>query len=190
MADEPDIGAWTAKSWVSCISMLTSLGKAIGLGFGTGLSPVAPGTAGSLAAVALFYGLFLLLPPQLVFAPLFLWSLDGSFLLAILIVVGLPLGIWATGLLVTDNEPDPGRAVWDEFVGMWITCLPVSPEPVWLAIAFVWFRIFDVLKPWPARRLEGLHGGLGIMADDVAAGAYGAAVMVILQLIWASQFLN
>ena len=110
--------------------------------------------------------------------------------MAALILVGIPLGIWATGLLATEDAPDPGRAVWDEFVGMWITCLFANPEPVWLAIAFVSFRVFDVVKPWPARRLEALHGGLGIMADDVAAGVYGGAAVVILQLIWASQVLN
>ena len=172
------------------MTVLNAIGRAIGLGFGTGLSPIAPGTAGSLAAVAIYYAVSLVLPPQLVIAIWFFWSLDGVLLLSGLIVVGFPLGIWATGLLVTDDAPDPGRAVWDEFVGMWVTCLLVPAEPVWLAIAFICFRIFDVLKPWPARQMEDLHGGLGIMADDVVAGIYGAIVMVIFQLIWASQFMN
>ena len=172
------------------MNALNRIGKAIGLGFGSGLCPVAPGTTGSFAAVVIYYAIFLVLPPELVIAPQFLWSLDGIFLLTLLIVAGLPLGIWATGLLVTEEEPDPGRAVWDEFVGMWITCLLVPPEPVWLAIAFVCFRVFDVLKPWPANRLESLPGGWGIMADDVVAGIYGAVLMVIFQLAWASQFLN
>ena len=158
--------------------MLTFIGKLIGLGFGTGLSPVAPGTAGSLAAVVLYY-LVSLIAGDL-----------SPYILAALILAGIPLGIWATGLLATEDEPDPGRAVWDEFVGMWITCLFISPEPVWLAIAFVSFRVFDVVKPWPARRLEALHGGLGIMADDVAAGVYGGVAALVLQLIWASEFFN
>ena len=158
--------------------MLNSLGRLIGLGFGAGLSPIAPGTVGSLAAVVIYYLVSL--------------ATGGvaPYILAALILLGAPLGIWATGLLATEDEPDPGKAVWDEFVGMWITCLFAAPEPVWLAIAFVSFRIFDIVKPWPARRLEALHGGLGIMADDVAAGVYGGIVVVILQLIWASQFLN
>ena len=158
--------------------MLNSLGRLIGLGFGTGLFPIAPGTVGSLAAVVIYYLVSL--------------ATGGvaPYILAALILLGAPLGIWATGLLATEDEPDPGRAVWDEFVGMWITCLFAAPEPVWLAVAFVSFRIFDIVKPWPARRLEALHGGLGIMADDVAAGVYGGIVVVILQLIWASQFLN
>ena len=153
--------------------MLTALGKSIGLGFGAGLSPVAPGTVGSLAAVAIYYAILLFLPYQPVSDIGFFRDLDGLFLLVPLIAVGLPLGIWATGLLVTEDEPDPGRAVWDEFVGMWVTCLLVPPQPVWLAVAFLSFRLFDILKPWPANRLESLPGGWGIMADDVVAGLYG-----------------
>ena len=127
--------------------MLTSFGKLIAIGFGTGLSPVAPGTAGSLAAVAIYF-LVASLAADL-----------ATYVLAGLIVVGLPLGIWATGLLVSEFDPDPGRAVWDEFVGMWITCLLLPPTALWLG--HICFRML----PWPARRLEGLHGGLGIMAD-------------------------
>ncbi len=156
--------------------MLNFLGKLIGLGFGTGLSPVAPGTAGSLAAVVIYYLLYLVAGG---IAP---------YILAALIVVGTPLGIWATGLLVTESDPDPGRAVWDEFVGMWITCLFLPVTIPWLAAAFFTFRVFDVIKPWPARRLESWHGGLGIMADDVAAGAYGAALLVIIHLVLVWQF--
>ena len=152
--------------------MLTSFGKFIGIGFGTGLSPVAPGTAGSLAAVVVYF---------------LIASVAGdlaTYILVALIAVGLPLGIWATGLLVSETNPDPGKAVWDEFVGMWITCLLLPPTVFWLGAAFICFRFFDVFKPWPARRLEGLHGGLGIMADDVAAGIYGAVLLNLAHYIW------
>ena len=152
--------------------MLEALGKAIGLGFGTGLSPVAPGTAGSLAAVVIYY----------------LISLAGgqatTVILIALIVLGAPLGVWACGLLSGAGDPDPGRAVWDEFVGMWITCLFLPPTIFWLAAAFICFRAFDVLKPWPARRLEALHGGWGIMADDIAAGIYGAVLLNAAHFAW------
>lgn len=158
--------------------MLNSLGKFIGLGFGSGLSPVAPGTAGSLAAVVIYFLLSLVAGA---FAP---------YILVALILAGIPLGIWATGLLVTEADPDPGRAVWDEFVGMWITCLFLPATIPWLAAAFFTFRVFDVFKPWPARRLESWHGGLGIMADDVVAGAYGAVLLVIIHQVWAWRFLN
>ncbi|MDE2939334.1 MAG: phosphatidylglycerophosphatase A [Chloroflexota bacterium] len=155
--------------------MLNSLGKFIGLGFGSGLSPLAPGTAGSLVAVFIYYLITLVAGG---IAP---------YILVALILLGAPLGIWATGLLVTDADPDPGRAVWDEFVGMWITCLFLPATIPWLAAAFFTFRVFDVFKPWPARRLESWHGGLGIMADDVVAGIYGIALLAVFQLVWAWQ---
>ena len=156
--------------------MLNSLGKFIGLGFGAGLSPIAPGTAGSLAAVFIYYLISLVAGGA------------GPYILVVLILLGAPLGIWATGMLVTDADPDTGRAVWDEFVGLWITCLFLPATIPWLAAAFFTFRVFDVFKPWPARRLENWHGGLGIMADDVVAGIYGAALLAALQLVWAWQF--
>ncbi len=149
---------------------LNLIGKTIGLGFGSGLSPLAPGTAGSLAAVTFYY-----------FASLIADDLSGC-VLAGLILGGSAIGVWATGLLVTVKEPDPGRAVWDEFVGMWLTCLLLPPTLLWLGAAFVCFRIFDVLKPWPARRLERLPGGWGIMADDIAAGIYGAVLLNTVRL--------
>ena len=158
--------------------MLNSVGKLIGLGFGSGLSPVAPGTTGSLVALVIYYLLSMVAEG---IAP---------YILAALILVGTPLGIWTTGLLVTEADPDPGRAVWDEFVGMWITCLLLPATIPWLAAAFFTFRVFDVIKPWPARRLESLHGGLGIMADDVVAGAYGAALLVVIHQVWVWQFPN
>ena len=102
---------------------------------------------GSLAAAVIYW----LLP------------VDGaSPILYGMIVVGFVVGIWATGTLATPGDPDPSVAVWDEFVGLWITCLFLPKEFLWLAAAFLFFRIFDVLKPWPARRLESLHGGLGL----------------------------
>ena len=105
-------------------------------------------------------------------------------MLYFLIAAGFILGIWATGSLVRPTDPDPRKAVWDEFVGMWATCLllPKSPPFFWMAAAFLCFRALDIWKPWPARRLEGLPGGLGIMADDLMVGLYGAAVLNTLRL--------
>ena len=102
-----------------------------------------------------------------------------------LIALGLMVGIWATGRMSTPQNPDPGSATWDEFVGMWLTCVfvPLS-SPVWLAAAFVVFRAFDVVKPWPCRRLERLPAGWGIMLDDVGAGTWGALVMLAGVLLW------
>ena len=139
--------------------MINRGGRAIGTGMGLGLAPIAPATAASLAAVVV-YG----------FSPLDEDSI-GFFLLCAL---GSLVGILACQTLITEADHDPKRAVWDEFVGMWITCLLLPKTLPWLAAAFLVFRVLDILKPWPIRRLEGLPGGLGIMADDVVAGVVGA----------------
>ena len=141
--------------------------RLVGTGLGTGLSPVAPGTVGSLAALAVY-----------IFSPL-----QGDSLgLYLLILIGFPLGVWATGTLAGPFNRDPRRAVWDEFVGMWVTCLLVPKEEIWMVGAFCCFRFFDVVKPWPIRRLERLPGGLGIMSDDLLAGVYGAVLLNTLRL--------
>ncbi len=144
------------QSWLDRLAWL------VGTGFGSGLSPVAPGTAGSLVALAIY----LLLPIS-----------GDSFLFDLIILMGFPLGIWATGRLVTEEEKDPGRAVWDEFIGLWVTCLLLPKTWPWMAAAFLCFRALDIAKPWPARRAEALPGGLGIMTDDLLVGIYGAAIL-------------
>jgi phosphatidylglycerophosphatase A len=130
---------------------------------------VAPATAASLAAVGIYY----LLPIS--GAPPVLYLMVGA---------GFLLGIPATGTLVTEADPDPHRAVWDEFVGMWASCLGLPKDWPWLAAAFVGFRILDIIKPWPVRRLERLPGGLGIMADDLAAGLAAATLLNVVRLLF------
>ena len=139
--------------------VLSRAGWVMGTGLGIGLAPIAPATVASLVAV-LVYG----------FSPLEQDS-AGFFLLCSL---GFLAGIWACQTLITEADHDPKRAVWDEFAGMWITCLFLPKTFLWLAAAFIVFRVLDILKPWPIRRFEGLPGGLGIMADDLAAGVVGA----------------
>jgi phosphatidylglycerophosphatase A len=126
-------------------------------GFGSGYSPFAPGTAGSLV------GLVLLLPLR---EAGLVWEL--AFL--VLFTVG---GIWAGGVVARRlGIEDPGIVVVDEIVGMWITLLFLPLKGSTAAAGFVLFRVMDVWKPYPARQLEHLPGGLGIMADDVMAGIY------------------
>lgn len=125
-----------------------------------GLAPKAPGTAGSAAGLALF-GLL---------------RLSGASVwvdLAVIVVL-FAAGTWSGSAAERHfGRADPGPCVIDEVVGMLVTlwALPVS----WvMAIAgFLAFRLLDVTKPWPARRFEALHGGLGMMADDVMAAVYG-----------------
>jgi phosphatidylglycerophosphatase A len=96
------------------------------------------------------------------------------------------LGIWAASRTeAVLGKKDPGKVVVDEVAGQMITLLPVVlvhdwPGTSWVIISFILFRFFDIVKPYPARRFERLHGGLGIMADDLVAGVYGAVVMVVL----------
>jgi phosphatidylglycerophosphatase A len=140
-------------------SLMSRVGWAMGTGIGIGLAPFAPATWASLVAV-LIYG----------FSPLDQDSI-GFFLLC---GIGFLVGIWACQTLITETDHDPKRAVWDEFAGMWVTCLFLPKTFVWLALAFVVFRVLDIWKPWPIRKFEALPGGLGIMADDVVAGVVGA----------------
>ena len=139
----------------------------IGAGFGSGMFPVAPATAGSLVALAVYW-----------WTPL-TGDSPGLF---ILIGAGFPLGVWATGKMSTAANPDPRQAVWDEFIGMWATCILLPKTLPWMAAAFICFRALDILKPWPIRRLERLHGGLGIMSDDLLAGVFGAIILNAIRL--------
>lgn len=161
---------WRRLSWTDRLAWF------IGTGFGCGFFPFAPGSVGSAAAIAIYAVVMFLLPAES-------WAsiLARYVVLMAMAAVGFMIGVWATGRMSTDDNPDPGSAVWDEFVGMWLALLPgaafdwrVSPEWTigWLAGAFLAFRAFDTLKPWPCRWLERLHGGWGIMLDDVAAGIW------------------
>lgn len=143
----------------------------LAFGFGSGLSPKAPGTVGTLMAM-----------PFLVIAIIFL-NLPAFAVLTMLIsVVGVPIcGLASAKLGVHDH----GGIVWDEFAGLFVTALPLLIWPdlgqqFWLALllAFLWFRLFDVLKPWPIRWLDKqVHGGLGIMLDDLLAGVFAAVAL-------------
>ena len=88
------------------------------------------------------------------------------------------------------GKKDPGKVVVDEVAGQLISLLPVSLLPswsswkLWVIVSFVLFRVFDIVKPYPARRMEGLHGGLGIMADDLVAGAYGALAILVVVVLY------
>lgn len=132
-----------------------------------GKSPVAPGTCGSLVAIVLAPLLFMPLP------------LAGRLLLLAFVLV---TGIIAAGRAETLlGREDPSEVVIDEVLGQWLTCLPFAALAWWeYAAAFVLFRIFDILKPWPVRRLERLGGGLGIMIDDAAAGLYAMLCLALL----------
>jgi phosphatidylglycerophosphatase A len=148
--------------------MKNSAALAIATWFGCGYSPKAPGTAGSAAAVAVA----LALAAWAGFGPMHFLALSA--------VVVVPF-IWAADRTarLTKRE-DPQIVVADEVVGQWIA-LAGARELNWKAwlAAFVLFRLFDIFKPPPVRQLERLHGGVGIVADDVMAGCYAALVLFI-----------
>jgi len=143
--------------------------KLVATGLGSGYSPVAPGTAGSLV------GLLLFLP------------LAGrAFWIQLAAVVAVTiLGVLAGGRLATTlGAKDPGVVVVDEVAGQWITFLALPMTPVIAVAGFLLFRVMDIVKPWPARALERLPGGLGIMADDVAAGIYAHLLLRLGLAVW------
>jgi phosphatidylglycerophosphatase A len=102
---------------------------------------------------------------------------------AVAAAVVTAVGIWAASVVARDlGKKDPQIVVVDEVAGLLVTMLPMR-EVSWLAVAlgFGLFRLFDVLKPWPVRKLEALPGGWGIVLDDIGAGVLGAAVMAGLR---------
>lgn len=140
----------------------------IALGFGSGLSPVAPGTAGSLAGLALGLGL----------APLPLPL--GLALLAAVFAIGVAASS-RTGAAL--GVHDHGAIVIDEIFGMALVVVAVPAGALQAVAAFVLFRIFDILKPWPIARIDRrVKGGLGVMLDDALAAFYAIAALHLLSL--------
>jgi phosphatidylglycerophosphatase A len=142
----------------------------IACGFGSGLSPFAPGTAGTLAA----WLLFPLLRPQFS---------EGGFLLFLLaaFVVGV-LAAERTGRAL--GVPDHGAIVWDEIVPFWLVLLLTPEGFLWQLAAFLWFRFFDVVKPQPARWIDGhVKNGFGVMADDVIAAGYTLLILALFKAL-------
>lgn len=140
-------------------------------GFGAGRVSFAPGTAGSLVGLALALALAT--------TPLGMPAIAA--ITAIVCIVGFPICASAARTL---GESDPRTVVWDEIAGVMVALVAAPAAWHWWAAAFVLFRAFDVLKPWPIRWIDrSVPGGAGIMLDDLAAGALaGAAVQVLARL--------
>ena len=158
--------------------LIDRLSVTLGTGFGIGFAPFAPGTFGSLLGPPLVWGVLQAgLPVTVVLA-----------MAAVSIAVGIPI---CTAASVALGKHDPGQVVYDEIAAFWIVFLPhiVFGKPIgWLAAiaGFVFFRVFDIAKPWPVCGLETLPDGLGIMVDDLAAGVYAAACLFVLEeaVVW------
>ncbi|HHI93560.1 MAG TPA: phosphatidylglycerophosphatase A [Gammaproteobacteria bacterium] len=135
----------------------------LAFGFGSGAMPFAPGTFGTLAA----------LPVYLLMQPLNLWAY------LTVVVVMLLVGIWLCHVTSRDlGVHDHAGIVWDEIVGYLITMIAAPSGWQWMVAGFVLFRFFDIIKPWPIGWVDRrVHGGLGIMLDDVLAGVLAWAVL-------------
>ena len=137
-------------------------------GFGSGLSPIIPGTMGSLAAIPFWLLMYWLLPVWLC------W---------LIILLGFAVGIVICQRTSDDMQVhDHGSIVWDEFIGMWMTLMAIPlVNWQWVLIAFALFRFFDMLKPWPIGWFDRqVGGGFGIMLDDIIAAIFAIAIVAAL----------
>jgi len=144
-----------------CNKLWEATALVFGTGFGFGYSPVAPGTVGSLL------GLFVVWTWQQVQLP----SAVNGLAIAATVLAGIPICSRAARLF---DVEDPSHVVFDEIAAFPIVFLAIPFDWTSGFIGFCWFRLFDVIKPWPVHRLENLPGGIGIMADDLAAAVYAA----------------
>jgi len=152
------------------------LTRFVGSFFGLGLIPFAPGTFGTLGALA--FVLVLPRPP----APDLAWTLPTMVLFILACGFTVILGDHAEKHMGLD---DPGFIVLDEVAGYLVAVASIrKPSIEWLVMAFIIFRVFDVLKPWPCRRLEKIGGGKGILYDDLMAGLYTFLVLMVSR--WAT----
>ena len=147
----------------------------LAFGFGSGLSPKAPGTVGTVVAVPLYVLLSYLSLPY--------------YLLAVLIAFGVGIYLCETTSKALGVH-DHGGIVWDEFVGFWMTMIVAPQGWVWVVAGFIFFRIFDILKPFPIAYFDKhIGGGFGIMIDDALAAAYAwlclqSSFLIALELGW------
>jgi len=143
---------------------MNGLGVQLATVLGAGRFPFAPGTVGSAVAVVLY---------------LLIWTWPPAAQIAVLLVVSLA-GVWASSVAERHfGREDPGEVVIDEVAGQLVTVMFTGVTLPGVIAGFFLFRILDIIKPWPARRFEALHGGLGIMADDIMAGLYGNLILQV-----------
>ena len=141
--------------------------KLFASGFYTGYAPAASGTLGSAIAVA-FY---------------FIPGFESPLILGLVLLLVFGLGIKASSIMEKRYGHDPAEVTIDEIVGMWITLFLLPKTILVVLAAFFVFRFCDIIKPFPARKFDTMHGGFGIMMDDVVSGIYANITMQIILLI-------
>lgn len=139
--------------------------KILATGFGAGLSPVAPGTAGTLVGILICLSCYALPWP-------FRFLIVAAILAASIYVAHRAESLY--------GKTDDQRIVIDEIAGFQVTMLPVAITGLHLCLAFVLFRIFDIWKPFPLGRLQNLPGGWGVVADDLGAGIYSGLILFLI----------
>ena len=139
----------------------------LAFGFGSGLSPFAPGTMGTLVAIPFIFALKSL----------------GTFGFWMVLVLLFFLGISLCGRVSSKlGVHDHGGIVWDEMVGYWLAAAFVPLQWPWLLAAFLLFRFFDIFKPWPIRQIDKkVSGGFGIMVDDIVAALFTIVILAVVQ---------
>ena len=143
--------------------------KFFGSGFYTGYIPIVSGTFGSMAALIIF----------------FIPGFEKPFILIPAIILFSFYGIYIGGKFENLYGKDPSECTIDEVAGMWISLLWVPKNPIYIPIlAFIVWRILDIIKPFPAGKLEELKGGLGIMMDDIVSGIYSLGIIHLFLLIF------
>ena len=147
---------------------LNFLDKFLGSGFYTGYIPFASGTFGSIAGLLIYY-----IP-----------GFENPLIIIPAIIIFSLYGIYAGSRFEKLYGKDPAECTIDEVVGMWISLL-FLPKEIWISVVvfFIW-RIFDIIKPFPARRLESLKGGLGIMIDDIVSSLYVLLIVHLFMLFY------
>lgn len=160
------------------ITVTDRIGYFLAIGLGAGLMPVAPGTAGAVEGVAIFFLLH----------SLHLGPGSSMLALAVMNVALFATGVWASNCACrVTGLKDPQTVVIDEVSGQVISLTPLvfvsSLSIASVLLGFLLFRFFDILKPYPIRKLEHLSGGFGVMADDVLAGVYAAILVGLAQLL-------
>lgn len=154
---------------------MKTLLKIIASGLGTGFAPIAPGTFGSAAACVLMYCIhhYMICP----------CGNDYFFVHIFLLVFFIVAGVYSTGKLQEEWGADASRFTIDEMAGMLVALLMLPVTTFNFLIAFAAFRFFDILKPFWIRSMEKIHGGWGVMLDDLLAGVY-ASITIHIFLFW------
>jgi phosphatidylglycerophosphatase A len=163
-------------------SGLDRIAYLIATGAGAGLAPVAPGTFGAAEGVGIFLALHALAIKSFYLSPR-----QALLLFVAVNLLVFAIGVWAsTRACRMCGLDDPSQVVIDEVSGQLIALTPLAlaPSAIGVVAAFIFFRLFDIFKPYPIRKLERLHGGLGVMSDDALAGIFAAL------LVWLGIYLR